>query len=99
MIESFLLGTGATDLDPMSLDAVRVGARLDLRPSNRSRVEVHAPDGRRLGWLPSEDAQMVLHLIDTGARTSARVRGLVPAFQRSRVQLTIEVQAECLLPR
>jgi hypothetical protein len=92
MIESFLLGTGTTGSDPISLDGLRVGARLDLRPSGRSRVEVRAPDGRPLGWLPSDDAQMITKLIHKGAVTTARVRGLIPAFGRSRVQLAIEVQ-------
>jgi hypothetical protein len=92
MIDSFLLGAGSTGRDPMSLDAIHVGAHLDLRAQGRSRVEVRAPDGRPLGWLPSEDAQMITDLIDKGAVTTARVRGLIPAFGRSRVQLAIEVR-------
>ncbi|MFC7739283.1 HIRAN domain-containing protein [Roseomonas sp. GCM10028921] len=92
MIESFLLYSGTTVRDPMFLDAMRVGAQLNLQPYGRSRVEVRTTDGHPLGWLPSEDAQMVSDLIDKGALTRARVRGLIPTYGRSRVQIAIEIQ-------
>ena len=92
MIESFLLYSGTTVRDPMFLASMRVGARLNLQPDGRSRVEVRTPDGHPLGWLPPDDAQMVADLIDQGALTRARVRGLIPAYGRSRVQIAIEIQ-------
>ncbi|WP_159350286.1 hypothetical protein [Roseomonas harenae] len=94
MIESFLLGTGSIGWDPVSLSWLRVGACLDLCPRGRSRVEVRSPDGRPLGWLPSEDAQAITGLIHSGAVRTARVRGVIPAFGRARVQLAIEVQED-----
>ncbi|MCI0755613.1 hypothetical protein [Teichococcus vastitatis] len=92
MIQSFLLHSSTTALDPMALDAIRVGACLNLQPNGRSRVEVRTPDGSPLGWLPSDDAQMVIGLIDSGALTTARVRGLIPAYGRPRVQIAIQIQ-------
>lgn len=92
MIQSFLLYSGTTVSEPMSPDAMRVGARLNLQPSGRNRVQVRTPDGQPLGWLPSEDAQMVSDLMNNGALTTARVRGLIPAYGRSRVQIAIEIQ-------
>ncbi|MFC7739208.1 hypothetical protein ACFQX4_26360 [Roseomonas sp. GCM10028921] len=91
MIQSFLLHSGTTITEPFPLDAVRVGARLNLQPAGRRRVEVRTPDGHPLGSLPSEDAQMVADLLDKGAVTTARVRGLIPAYGRSRVQIVIEI--------
>jgi hypothetical protein len=92
MIQSFLLHSGTIVSEPMFLAAMRVGARLNLQPNGRRRVEVRTPDGHPLGWLPSEDAQMVTDLIDNGAVTMVRVQGLIPAYGRSRVQLAIEIQ-------
>ncbi|MBP0445196.1 hypothetical protein J8J14_10430 [Roseomonas sp. SSH11] len=94
MIESFLLGAGGTGRDPLASEGLRVGALLDLHPNGRSGVEVRAQDGRPLGRLPSEDAQLVAELLGQGAIASARVRGLIPAFGRSRVQIAIEVEAK-----
>ncbi|MBI0534133.1 hypothetical protein D9599_00900 [Roseomonas sp. KE2513] len=91
MIHSFLLYSGTTVREPMSLDTMRVGARLSLQPDGRNRVEVRTPDGHPLGWLPPEDAQMVSDLLDNGALATARVRGLIPAYGRSRVQIAIEI--------
>jgi hypothetical protein len=92
MIQSFLLHSGTAVREPMSLAAIRVGACLNLQPTGRSRVEVCTPDGHPLGWLPSEDARMVTGLINSGAVTTVRVRGLIPAYGRSRVQIAIEIQ-------
>jgi hypothetical protein len=92
MIHSFLLHSGTAVREPMSLVAIRVGACLNLHPNGRSRVEVRTPDGHPLGWLPSEDARMVTGLIDDGAVATARVRGLIPAYGRSRVQIAIKIQ-------
>ncbi|MCR0981628.1 hypothetical protein [Roseomonas populi] len=94
MIQSFLLHSGTTVREPSSLDSIKIGACLDLQPNGRSRVEVRTPDGRPLGWLPPEDAQMVTDLIHHGAVTTARVMGLIPAYGRSRVQISIEVQPQ-----
>jgi hypothetical protein len=92
VIQSFLLHSGTTIREPMSLAAIRVGARLNLQPNSHSRVEVRTSDGHPLGWLPSDDAQMVTDLINNGAVTTARVRALIPAYGRSRVQVSIEIQ-------
>jgi hypothetical protein len=87
MIQSFLLHSGTIVSEPMFLAAMRVGARLNLQPNGRRRVEVRTPDGHPLGWLPSEDAQMVTDLIDNGAVTMVRVQGLIPAYGRSACSL------------
>ncbi|MBX6743881.1 MAG: hypothetical protein IRY87_17740 [Acetobacteraceae bacterium] len=104
MIDTYLLGTGALAADAAGApDCLHVGARLDVRrtrfcqgPSRpigpAGRLEVRAPDGRALGYLPPDDTRAVAELLDAGARATARVTGLVPAFQRLRVQLEIEVE-------
>jgi hypothetical protein len=98
VIDTFLAGTGEL-ADPTALASLRVGARLGLqvgrtptwKAGGRSIVEVRAEDGRALGYLPPGDAEAVADLLDRGATATARVRGLVPAFQRSRVQLVVEL--------
>lgn len=104
MIDTYLLGASALAADDAcTLDCLHVGARLDVRrgppgPAPRragppaGRLEVRAPDGRALGYLPPDDTRAVAELLDAGARATARVTGLVPAFQRLRVQLEIEVE-------
>jgi len=106
MIDTFLLGaSGLAADDARAFDCLHVGARLDVRrgapghmprqPNEPSgRLEVRAADGRALGYLPPDDTQAVAALLDAGARATARVTGLVPAFQRLRVQLEIEVEPE-----
>jgi hypothetical protein len=99
---TYLLGLGELNDDPEALAALRVGARLGLRrdPALKRggaaggwcrRIEVHVPKGRGVGYLPTDDARAVAELLDTGAPVTARVTALVPAFQRTRVQLVIEV--------
>ncbi len=92
MIDTYLLGTGEA-ADPAALAALSAGARLGLRPGRWRRVEAHAPDGRTLGYLPSDDAVAVTPLLEAGAPAVARVTAVVPAFRRPRVQLAIEVGA------
>lgn len=97
MTETFLAGSGEL-ADPGVLEALRVGACLDLRRNhNRGRaggqyrIEVHAPGGRACGYLPPEDTAFVGGMLDAGASVTARVRGVVPSFQRPRVHLAIEI--------
>ena len=95
MLHSFLAGTGELG-DLGALASLRVGAPLALRRGRaaarfggRSRIEVRTPEGRALGYLPPDDEQVLASLLETGA--SAMVRGLVPSFQRPRVQLEIKI--------
>jgi hypothetical protein len=97
MLQSFLAGTGEL-ADPRALASLQIGASLSLqrgraasRFGGRSRIEVRTPEGRALGYLPPDDEQVLASLLDAGASATVRVCGLVPAFQRSRVQLEIEV--------
>lgn len=97
MLHSFLAGTGElADLGVLS--SLRVGAPLTLqrrraapRFGGRSRLEVHTPDGHALGYLPPEDGDLLARLLEAGGSATVRVRGLVPAFQRPRVQLEIRL--------
>jgi hypothetical protein len=87
--------------DPASLEWLRVGAHLPLRRRPRAAasgaggqgrfVEVRAPDGRPLGYLPPDDALGIAELLDAGVSVTARISAIVPAFRRPRVQLAIEV--------
>jgi len=97
MLHSFLAGTGEL-ADLGVLASLQVGALLTIRPGRaaprfggRSRLEVRTPDGHALGYLPPEDGEVLASLLDAGASAIVRVRGLVPAFQRPRVQLEIRV--------
>jgi hypothetical protein len=97
MLHSFLAGTGELG-DPDLLSSLRIGTPLALqrgraaaRLGGRSRIEVRTQEGRALGYLPPEDDQLLAGLLEAGASCMVRVRGLVPAFQRSRVQLEIEI--------
>lgn len=104
MIDTYLLGaSGLAADDAGALGCLHVGARLDVRrggPGQTPRravgplsaLEVRAPDGRALGYLPPDDSRAVAALLDAGARATARVTALVPAFRRLRVQLEIEVE-------
>ncbi|MCB4824974.1 hypothetical protein [Roseicella aerolata] len=80
---------------------LHVGARLLLRQRPHSAdgvgklprpIEVQAPDGRRIGQLPPDDAQTVGEFLDAGLSATARVAAVVPAFRRERVQLAIEIR-------
>jgi hypothetical protein len=87
VMETYLAGIGEL-ADPAALARLRVGARLDLR----RRVEVRAPDGRPLGYLPPGEAQAVAELMEAGAPAVARVTAVVPAFRRwPRVHLRVSV--------
>jgi hypothetical protein len=89
VMETYLAGIGEL-ADPAALARLRVGARLDLR--RRRRVEVRAPDGRPLGYLPPGEAQAVAALMEAGAPAVARVTAVVPAFRRwPRVHLRVSV--------
>jgi hypothetical protein len=97
MIHTFLAGSGEM-ADAAALASLHVGARLGLRlgrtptrTGSRSIVEVRALDGRTLGYLPPGDAEAVAGVLASGSTVSARVRGLVPAFQRPRVQLVVDL--------
>jgi hypothetical protein len=93
VFDSFLLGAGALAEDSSALKRLSAGSRLGLRPKGPNRVEVLAPEGRPIGLLPAEDAEVVVDLMKGGAAATARVRALVPAFRRPRVQLSIQVNA------
>jgi len=99
---TYLAGVGDTALGQSSLEWLRVGACLPLRcvprtPGRRqartwhSEVEVQAPDGRALGYLPACDSEAVAAAIDAGLPATARVTALVPSRHRPRVHLAIEV--------
>jgi hypothetical protein len=99
---TYLAGLGDTAAGQSSLDWLQVGARLPLRrvlpttrrrpaPAWRSEVEVQAPDGRVLGYLPPGEGHAVAELLDAGLRATARVTALVPSRHRPRVHLSIEV--------
>ena len=97
MLHSFLAGTGEL-ADLGVLASLQVGALLSLQPGRaaprfggRSRLEVRTLDGHALGYLPPDDGELLASLLDAGTSASVRVRGLVPAFQRPRVQLEIEL--------
>jgi hypothetical protein len=100
MLDTYLLGiNGLGAGDPQAFAWLRAGTHLAIRrgePSNTGeggrRLEVCAPDGRALGYLPPEDARLVAELLEAGAAVKARVKGLVPAFWRPRVQIEIEVE-------
>ncbi len=93
MIDTYLLGIGDAADPAAALAALSAGARLDLRPGRWRRIEACAPDGRTLGHLPPDDALAVASLLEAGAPAVARVKAVVPAFRRPRVQLAIEVGA------
>jgi hypothetical protein len=93
VLDSFLLGAGALAEDSSALERLSAGSCLELRPKGWNRVEVLAPGGHPIGLLPPEDAQVVVDLMNGGAAPAARVRALVPAFRRLRVQLSIQVDA------
>jgi hypothetical protein len=99
---TYLAGLGDTALGQSSLDWLRVGTCLPLRrvldtPGRRqgrnwhSAVEVQAPDGRLLGFLPFSDSEAVANAIDAGLPAAARVTALMPSRHRPRVHLAIEV--------
>ena len=99
---TYLAGLGDTALGQGSLDWLRVGTALPLRrasgtPGRRQgrgwhgAVEVQAPDGRLLGFLPFSDNEAVADAIDAGLPATARVTALVPSRHRPRVHLAIEV--------
>jgi hypothetical protein len=93
VLDSFLLGAAALADDSGALERLSAGSHLELRPKGWSRVEVLASEGHPIGLLPPEDAEVVVDLMHGGAVPTARVRALVPAFRRPRVQLSIEVNA------
>ena len=107
---TYLLGLGELSKDPAALFSLQVGARLRQGlglPSARGAaaagwrrlVEVRAPTGRPVGYLPPDDAWAVAGLLNKGARVTARVTALVPAFQRPRVQLAIEIDRAAAVGR
>ena len=92
MIATYLLGTGSLAADPAALAHLHAGAHLTLRRTHC--IEVCAPDGCALGYLPSDEAHLVAALMDTGAAVTARVTAVVPAFWRPRVQLQIGAETK-----
>jgi hypothetical protein len=99
---TYLAGLADTALGQSSLDWLRIGTFLPLRRvpgtagrrqgrSWHSAVEVQAPDGRLLGFLPFSDSEAVADAIDAGLPATARVTALVPSRHRPRVHLAIEV--------
>lgn len=99
---TYLAGLGEAGAGQSSLGWLRVGARLTLRRVSpdagrpqarlcRSEIEVQAPDGRALGYLPPDDSHAVAEVIASGLPATARVTALVPNLHRPRVHLSIEV--------
>ena len=100
---TYLAGLGDTVAGQSGLDWLQVGARLPLRrvppasPRRRGRtwhseVEVQAPDGRALGYLPPGDSEAVAEVIDAGLPATARVTALIPTRHRPRVHIRVEVE-------
>lgn len=91
-LRSFISGMGerATLED---LTQLRIGTTLRLRraarPSRGCAVEILTETGKPLGWLPREDEVALATLCADVAALPARVAGIVPAFQRPRVQVEI----------
>jgi len=99
---TYLAGLGDAAAGQSGLGCLQVGARLPLRrvlPASahrqgrgwRSEVEVQAPDGRALGYLPPDDSHVVAELIDAGLPANACVTALIPTRHRPRVHLRVEV--------
>jgi hypothetical protein len=99
---TYIAGIGDTAVGQSNLDWLQVGVRLPLHrvaatPGGwqartwHSEVEVQAPDGRTLGYLPPYDSKPVAEMIDAGVPATARVTALVPSRHRPRVHLAIEV--------
>ena len=71
---------------------IRFGDRCSTERGTRSRgcsIEILAAGGGPLGWLPREDEQ-VLEAVGADLDTMpVRVIGIVPAFQRPRIQIEL----------
>lgn len=95
-LHSFISGIGERAA-PADLEELRIGAPLRLRrasrPSRGCSVEVLTREGRPLGWLPREDEAALDALCPDPADAEVRVVGIVPAFQRPRVQIDISAPA------
>ena len=96
LLRSFIGGMGET-AKTEDLARLRIGTPLSLRRAARPRhgctIEIMAVGGGALGWLPREDEEV---LIASGAdlkTTAARIIGIVPAFQRPRIQIEVELPA------
>jgi hypothetical protein len=96
LLHSFISGIGERAA-PEDLAGLRIGLPLRLRraarPSRGCALEILAPSGRPLGWLPREDAAVLEALDCVPDAAAVRVSGIVPAFQRPRVQIVIELPA------
>ena len=96
MLRSFIAGMGeAAKMEDLA--RLRIGAALGLRraarPHRGCAIEIMALGGGPLGWLPREDEEV---LVATGAdlaTTTVRVIGIVPAFQRPRIQIEVSLPA------
>ena len=95
-LQSFISGLGEK-AQPEDLAQLRIGAVLRLRraprPSRGCTLEIIAPSGRSLGWLPREEEEALGPLADRVETIDVRVTGIVPAFQRPRVQIGLLLPA------
>lgn len=91
-LDSFISGMGEKAA-PEDLARLRTGMALRLRrarrPSRGCAIEVVLPEGGALGWLPREDEAVLAAVGLDPATAAVRVAGIVPAFQRPRVQIEI----------
>ncbi|TDG27438.1 hypothetical protein [Paracraurococcus ruber] len=75
------------------LAGLRIGTPLRLRRSRRPTrgcsFEVVTAEGRPLGWLPREDEDALEAYGQNPEAAEVRVTGIVPAFQRPRVQIEL----------
>jgi hypothetical protein len=93
-LHSFISGIGERAA-PEDLAQLRIGAPLRLRrakrPSRGCAVEILGLSSRPIGWLPREDEAVLEALGLDPTVTAVRVAAIVPAFQRPRVQIEIEL--------
>jgi hypothetical protein len=91
-LHSFITGMGERAAVE-DLARLRIAAPLRLqrakRPSRGCSLEILTPEGQPLGWLPREDETALEMLGLDPVDLTVRVAGIVPAFQRPRVQIAI----------
>ena len=92
VLRSFIAGMGERAA-LQDLAGLRIGAQLTLRraakPSRGCSIEIMAAGGGPLGWLPREDEQVLEAVGADLDTTPVRVIGIVPAFQRPRIQIEL----------
>lgn len=92
LLHSFISGMGERAA-LADLARLRIGMLLRLRraarPNRGCSVEVLTAESRPLGWLPREDEAGLGLLGPDLDGVPVRVTGIIPAFQRPRVQIEI----------